>query len=95
VEVLVLPEKNEFLVLEKRQHDGVFVVTFVNSSAISQVRHDPASLNLYVTFHGSRTYTYYGVPRTLYEALLEALLKAHSLGTFFNQHIRDKYSSAR
>ena len=63
----------------------------VSSSAIAAVEHDPVSLTLRVTFRGSGTYTYEGVPRSLYEAFL----RAPSKGTFFNEHIRDRFSSAR
>lgn len=63
----------------------------VSSSAIARIEHDPVSLHLYITFHGSGTYTYYGVPRAIYEAFL----RASSHGTYYNDHIRDRYSSNR
>jgi len=63
----------------------------VSSSAIARIEHDPVSLNLYITFHDSGTYTYYRVPRSIYEAFL----RARSKGKFFNDYIRDRYSSNR
>lgn len=63
----------------------------VSSSAIATIAHDPVTLTLRVTFHGSGTYTYDGVPRSVYEAFL----RASSKGSFFNEHIRDRYSAAR
>ncbi|WP_183450714.1 KTSC domain-containing protein [Microvirga lupini] len=64
---------------------------YVSSSAISRIEHDPVTLKLYITFHGTGTYTYYGVPRTVYEAFL----RASSKGQFYNDRIKDRYSSAR
>jgi len=63
----------------------------VSSSAIARIEYDPATLQLHITFHGSGTYTYYGVPRSIYEAFLRATSK----GTYFNDYIRDRYSSNR
>ena len=60
---------------------------YVNSSAISQIEYDDASNQLYVTFHETGTYTYYGVPKAVYEAFLAAPSK----GQFYNDHIRDRY----
>jgi len=64
---------------------------YVHSSAISQIEHDEASGNLYVTFHKSGAYTYYGVPRSVYLAFIAAA----SIGTFFADRIRDRYSVNR
>lgn len=63
----------------------------VQSSAISSIEHDAATLQLHVTFHETGTYTYFGVPQSVYDAFL----KASSPGRFFNDHIRDRYKSNR
>lgn len=63
----------------------------VNSSAIARIEHDPDTLELHVTFHGTGTYTYLGVPRSVYAAFL----RAPSKGRFFNARIRDRYVSER
>lgn len=63
---------------------------FVNSSAISRIEHDAATGYLDIWFTGSGgPYRYYGVPRSVYEAFLAAWSK----GTFFNMHIKDRYSA--
>ena len=65
---------------------------FVDSTAISRVEYDPADKELLVTFRPSReTYTYFHVPPETYEDLLNA----PSLGTFFNEHIRENYDHVR
>lgn len=63
----------------------------VSSSAISFVDHNPITLELHITFHKTGTYTYFGVPRVLYEAFLQA----SSAGKFFNEFIRDRFSANR
>lgn len=60
---------------------------YVNSTAISRIEYDPASQQLYITFHESGTYTYYNVPQHVYEAFLAAPSK----GQFFNDYIKDVY----
>jgi len=63
----------------------------VNSSAISFVEYDASTAELHVTFRTTGLYTYYGVPRHVYDALLAA----SSIGRFFNDNIRDQYSIRR
>ena len=63
----------------------------VSSSAIAAVDYDADSRSLRVTFHGTGTYAYHGVPRSVYEAFL----RAPSKGRFFIQHVRDRYRSTR
>ena len=64
---------------------------YVSSTAIRQVEWDKRTLNLFVTFTSSGTYTYYSVPEWKYLGLLGA----PSVGQYFNDHIRDQHSSNR
>ncbi len=63
----------------------------VNSSAIAEVDYESSKQELPITFHSTETHTYFGVPATVHEAFI----RASSLGTFFNDHIRDRYSVSR
>jgi len=58
----------------------------VNSSAFSFVDYNEATSTLTISFR-SGDYVYYNVPKSLYENLL----KASSKGSFFNDHIKDKF----
>ena len=60
----------------------------VSSSAIEKIEFEELTNRLYVTFTGGRTYTYFGVPRSVYECFLAAPSK----GAFLNDHIKDRYS---
>lgn len=57
----------------------------VLSSAITRIEWDSGTLSIW--FHESGRYDYYAVPETVYHAFLAAPSK----GTFFNDHIRDRY----
>ncbi len=59
----------------------------VSSSAITSIEHNEFTRELRVTFTGGRTYTYYGVPRDLYERFIGASSK----GQFFNAYIKDQF----
>lgn len=61
----------------------------VRSSAITFVDYDPETKELRITFTRGFTYTYYGVPASVYAGLLNA----SSVGTYFNDHIRDRYAN--
>lgn len=62
----------------------------VNSTAIYRIEYDPATRRLHIWFRASGgPYTYYGVPEGVYEAFLAAPSK----GTFFADHIRDRYGT--
>jgi hypothetical protein len=61
----------------------------VNSSAISRVEFDDSSGVLSIWFTAGHRYDYPGVPRELYQRLITST----SIGTFFNNHIRDQYSA--
>jgi KTSC domain len=65
---------------------------YLNSSAISRAEYNPATKTLSLWFKGSGgPYDYYGVP----EAVYVGLLSARSAGRYYNQYIRDVYSSNR
>ena len=61
---------------------------YVQSSAIRRIEYDDARGVLQIWFQESGgPYNYPGVPRSLYERFLNASSK----GSFFNDHIRDRY----
>jgi len=60
---------------------------YFNSTAIHHAEYDDATATLRVTFPNGGAYDYFGVPRYLYEGLCSA----ESVGTYFNDHIRDQY----
>lgn len=60
----------------------------VKSSAITHVDYNSTNGEMYVTFKQGHTYTYYSVPKDIYAELISA----KSVGTYFNDHVRDKYS---
>ena len=61
------------------------------STAIEHIGYDEAARELHVTFAGSGTYTYYQVPKPVYNAFRTAV----SRGQFFNAWIRDRYDFRR
>jgi hypothetical protein len=62
---------------------------YVSSSAIRRVEHDERSLQMQIWFvESGGPYTYYGVPRSVYDAFL----RAGSKGAYFNTHIKDRYA---
>jgi KTSC domain len=63
----------------------------VSSSMIASVGYAARSKLLEIEFLSGRIYQYFDVDRDTYEALL----RAPSLGTFFNEHIKDEYAFVR
>jgi hypothetical protein len=59
----------------------------VASSAILRIEYNEFTRELNVTFMSGNTYTYYGVPKDVYERFLHASSK----GQFFNDYIKDRY----
>jgi len=59
----------------------------VESSAIRRIGYDEATRELRVVFAETGAYTYFAVPKHIYEEFL----RAPSKGQFFNAHIRDRY----
>jgi len=58
---------------------------YVNSTAISRIEWDNGKLSIW--FRESGRYDYPGVPESVYEAFLNS----RSKGTFYNNHIKDRY----
>jgi hypothetical protein len=61
--------------------------TPVGSSNIRSVGYDPASRTLEVEFHSGGIYQYSGVP----EAIHQGFMHASSKGSYFHDHIKDRY----
>lgn len=64
---------------------------FVKSSEIRSVGYDPSAKVLEIEFNSGGIYQYFGVPEHLYTELMAA----SSHGTYFNQHIKNKFSYAK
>ena len=71
--------------------DVSYVEDAMPSTAIEHIGYDEAARELHVTFVGSGAYTYYQVPKQVYNAFREAFSK----GAFFNAWIRDRYDFRR
>jgi hypothetical protein len=63
----------------------------VSSSVIASIGYAIRTRTLEIEFLSGRIYQYFDVERATYDALL----KAPSIGTFFNAHIKDEYSFVR
>jgi lysyl-tRNA synthetase class 2 len=63
----------------------------VSSSAIRRIDYEPGLRKLLVIFQETGAYTYFDVPRPVYEEFLDAPSK----GQFFNEKIRDRYPTER
>jgi hypothetical protein len=59
----------------------------VSSSAISAVGYDPRTMRMQIRFKQGHTYTFCRVPQHVFDSLLGA----GSKGTYYDQHIRDRY----
>jgi hypothetical protein len=59
----------------------------VDSSLIRSVGYDLPSSVLEVEFDSGHVYEYYDVPLSIYSELMAA----ESVGSFFNDHVRDMY----
>lgn len=64
---------------------------YVESSAVSFIHYDEVAAELHVQFSTGRAYVYYGVPRRIYDGLM----RAPSIGVYFNTHIRNRYRYRR
>ena len=64
---------------------------YVDSSAVSFIHYDEVAAELHVVFTSGKAYVYYGVPRLVYDTMLDA----PSTGAFFNARIRDTYRYRR
>jgi hypothetical protein len=63
----------------------------VDSSVLLAVDYEPATETLHVTFRSGAAYSYFHVPRAVYDALLGAPSK----GRFFNAEIAPRFPFAR
>ena len=59
----------------------------VRSSAMVAVGYDPARRHMRITFSQGNTYDFCDVPQHVFDELLQAPSK----GTYYNDHIRDRY----
>ena len=59
----------------------------VSSSAMVAVGYDPQIRRMTITFVQGHAYDFCGVPQRVYEELMRAASK----GTYYNEHIRDRY----
>ena len=72
--------------------DELPTIRRIESSSVDAVGYDPDSGKLYVRFVGSgRAYAYYGVPASVYDALMAA----DSKGRYVNAHIKGRYEYRR
>ena len=60
----------------------------VNSSAMSAVGYDAPSGRMKITFTQGHTYDFCHVPQRIYDGLM----RASSQGTYYNDHIKDRYT---
>jgi hypothetical protein len=61
----------------------------IKSRAITFAEYDENSRELSITFKQGNTYTYYGVPPSIYAGFISA----DSAGSYFNARIKDNYSA--
>jgi hypothetical protein len=66
-------------------------VTAVESSTLATIAYDGTRELLQLKFNSYALYHYFGVPATVHEALL----RAPSKGSYFNQAIRGKFPYSR
>lgn len=59
----------------------------VRSSNIQSVGYDPEPRLLEVQFHSGGVYQYSGVPEAVYQSFMQAASK----GSYFNEHIKERY----
>lgn len=59
----------------------------VRSSAIRAVGYDAASMRMRILFQQGHTYDFCRVPENVYQALMNA----YSKGSYYNDHIKDRY----
>lgn len=60
----------------------------VDSDAIEAIGYEAASRRMRIRFTGGREYDFCGVPVSIFQGLHDAPSK----GTFYNEHIRGRYS---
>jgi hypothetical protein len=70
-----------------RMSDGMDMIAVISSSAIAAVGYDDATRQMKIRFVAGHTYDFCGVPRSVFEGLLDAASK----GRYYNEHIKDRY----
>lgn len=63
--------------------------TRVRSSNIASIGYEVSTSTLEVEFHSGSIYQYFRVPERVYNALMSA----RSHGSYFNDHVRDSYTT--
>jgi len=63
----------------------------VSSSSLRSIGYQSRTSTLEVEFVNGGVYRYKRVP----QAVVDALMKAESLGAFFNENVRDRYVTVR
>jgi hypothetical protein len=59
----------------------------VSSSAIAAIGYDAATMRMKIRFTQGHTYDFCRVP----ESVFNAFLRSSSKGTYYNDHIKDRY----
>jgi len=59
----------------------------INSSALAEAEYDDDTGDLRITFRDGSVYTYWNVPRVIYDTLVSTA----SPGSFYNRDIRNDY----
>jgi KTSC domain len=59
----------------------------VRSTAIAAIGYEPETQRMKITFQQGHTYDYCRVPSLVFEGLIRAASK----GTYYNDHIKDRY----
>lgn len=63
----------------------------VDSTTLEQIAYDPNQRLLCLQFHNNAAYSYFDVPRIVFEELLAAISK----GLYFNRSIRGRFRYRR
>ena len=66
-------------------------MTYVDSSNIEAVGHDPEAQELHVRFLSDDTYVYHGVPAEVYDELMASASK----GSYLNRMIKGVYEYSK
>lgn len=64
---------------------------FPQSAMIDRIAYDDAATTLSISFRDTGKYLYHDVPAVIFDAFCQAA----SAGTFFNQHIKDRFRCER
>jgi hypothetical protein len=63
-------------------------MVFVDSSSVEAIGYDVDERELWVQFHGGRTYVYSEVPEEVYQEFVQA----DSKGSYFNRELKPNYA---